>query len=79
MDLWQDLQTLMIAVGLMQVLLGKEVMTADGVGVGLAADLKLDLKHHKIWVLVEKQGTWSSIPSEQIAVLPGKAVLLGVG
>jgi sporulation protein YlmC with PRC-barrel domain len=65
----------MIAFGLMQVLLGKEVTTSDGAGVGLAADLKLDLEHNKIWVIVEKQGTWSTFPSEQIAILPGKAIL----
>ncbi len=48
MYIWQNLRTLINAMGLMQVLLGKEVTTPDGVTLGLAADLKLDLEQNKI-------------------------------
>ncbi len=75
MKIWQNLRTLSNAMGLMQVLLGKEVTSSDGVTLGLAADLKLDLEQNKIWVMVENQGTWTTIPTEQIAILPDKAIL----
>ncbi len=51
----------------MEVLPGKEVTTPDGANLGVAADIKLDLMQNKIWVMVENQGRWSMIPSEQIA------------
>ncbi len=75
MKIWQNLRTLLNAVGLMQVLLGKEVTDSDGATLGLAADLKLDLERNEIWVMVENQGTWSTIPTEQVAILPDKAIL----
>ena len=70
MYIWQNLRTLINAMGLMQVVLGKKVTTSDGVTLGLAADLKLDLEQNKMWVMVENQGTWGTIPTEQIAILP---------
>jgi len=75
MNIWQILGTLISAIGLMEVLLGKEVATPDGANLGVAADIELDLMRDKIWVMVENQGQWSTIPSEQIASLTDKVIL----
>lgn len=75
MNIWHMLGTLISAIGLMEVLLGKEVTTPDGASLGVAADIKLDLIQDKIWMVVENQGRWSIIPSEQIASLTDKVIL----
>jgi len=76
MNIWQILSALIAAIGLMELLVGKEVTTPDGANLGVAADIKLDLMHDKIWLVVEDQGRWSTIPSEQIASLTDRVILL---
>ncbi len=76
MDGWQMLGRLVTSVGLMEILLGKEVTTHDGTCVGVADDIEFDLTLDKIWVIVKREGKWSAIPGEQIAGLADKAILL---
>lgn len=44
MNIWQILGILIAAIALMEVLLGKNVTTPDGANLGVAADIKLDLR-----------------------------------
>ena len=69
MKIWQILDTLIEAIVLMETLLGKKITTLDGDVLGTAADIKLDLMRDEIWVMVEYQGRWSMISSNQIASL----------
>lgn len=66
MNIWQILATLMKAIVLMELLLGKEITTPDGASLGIAADVKLDLMRHKIWVMIKHQGQWSMTPGEEL-------------
>ena len=75
MKIWQILGTLIEAIVLMGVLLGKKVTTLDGAVLGTAADIELDLMRDKIWVMVEYQGRWSRISSKQIASLTNEGIL----
>lgn len=76
MNIWQTLGTTIMAIGLMEVLMGKEVTTPDGAILGTASDVELDLMKDKIWVMVKHQERWRRIPSEQIASVTDKVALL---
>ena len=64
MNIWKILGTLINAIELTEVLLGEEVNTRDGVSLGVATDVKLNLMLNKVWVIVKNQGRWSTIPTE---------------
>ena len=67
MNIWKILGTLITTIELTEVLLGEEVNTPDGVSLGIARDIKLDLMLNKESVIVKNQGQWSTIQTEQIA------------
>ena len=75
MKIWQILVTLTEAIVLMEILLNKKVTTLDGVMLGTAADIELDLRRDKIWVMVENQGQSSRISSKQIVSLNNEVIL----
>jgi hypothetical protein len=76
MNIWHTLRTLMEAVALTEIILGKDVATPGGASLGTAVDIELDLMRNKIWVTVENQGRWSRIPSEQITGQNDKTALV---
>jgi len=67
MDIWHLLGTLISAIGIMVIFLGKEIITPEGTVVGKVVDMKLDLIKSQIWMIVEDKGHLSMVPSERIA------------
>ncbi len=66
MKIWQVLDTCMTAIGLTELLLGREITMSDGTSIGVVADMKLDLAQGKIWVVIDNQKQRSMISSEQL-------------
>jgi sporulation protein YlmC with PRC-barrel domain len=47
------------AVVLIEVLMGKNITTPEGISLGTVTDIKLDFIQDKIWIVVKNQGRWS--------------------
>jgi len=75
-NIWKMIGTLIVAIGLMESLVGKEVTAPDGASLGLAADIEVDLDLNKVWVVVKNEWRWSTIPGEQVVGLAERAILL---
>jgi sporulation protein YlmC with PRC-barrel domain len=61
------LTTLVDAIFLMEIVLGKEVITPEGDTLGRATDIKIDFKQGQIWVLIKDKEDWLKISSKQIS------------
>ena len=77
MNTLRMLKTIIAAKGLEVLLLGKEVTTPDGAGLGVVVSIKKELPQDKIWMVVDNQGQERTIPIEQIASVTNKVVLFG--
>lgn len=75
MKVWQILCTIIEAILLNEVLLGKRVTKLDGTMLGTAADINLDLMQGTIWVILEYQGQWRRISTKQISSLTNKEIV----
>jgi sporulation protein YlmC with PRC-barrel domain len=75
MRFWRILCTLVSAIRLMDILSGKEIIATSGAILGVVVDIKLDLSLGKILAIVDNEGSFHMIPSEQISPLNDETLL----
>ena len=56
-------------------LLGKEVITSDGVNVGTVRDVRLDLESKRTWLVVGKAGELKNIATDDVRAISDKIML----
>jgi sporulation protein YlmC with PRC-barrel domain len=75
MRFWRIFCTLLSAIRLMDILSGKEVIATSGAILGVVVDIKLDLRLGRILAIVENEGSFHMIPSEQISGMTDEVLL----
>ena len=75
MKLLQMLKTMLTAIGLEVLLLGKEVTAPNDVSLGIVTSIKKELPQDKIWMVIDNLGRESLIPVEEIARVAKKVTL----
>ena len=75
MKLLQMLKTMLAAKGLEVLLLGKEVITPNGVSLGVVTAVKKELSQDRIWMVIDNQARKAIISIEQILTVTNKVTL----
>ena len=75
MKLLQMLKTMLAAKGLEVLLLGKEVITPNGVSLGVVTAVKKELSRDRIWMVIDNQARKAIISIGQILTATNKVTL----
>lgn len=75
MKVLQMLKTMLAAKGLEVLLLGKEVIAANNVSLGVVTAIRKELSHDKIWMVIDNQAREAIISIEQIVSVTNKVTL----